>query len=319
MTGGRWRRGKKTPAKIAGFFFWLLSFAPALAFSQPLYKDYRPPRKIDAGLFAGLVFPGPRGTATYADDWNERLLKSVRERTDISADSRAGFFIDAFAAYDFHPNAGIKLDAGYAAAGVPNTADFSFAWTWADGSSYERNVLWRGSGRLSSIPVSLDLVAKLDIGPVVGTVEGGGTFFENSFNADSFFGYGITKITESGGTATQYIDAVQVGLKIPRTSWAAIGANVGAELSLPLSEGVSLKAEARYFYCPKRDISWNFVTGVSDGLFYSQPFALLKDIPFTNSDIAFITNNGLISEMRVDPSFFVAAVGFAINLGRASY
>jgi opacity protein-like surface antigen len=289
----------------------LICMGCLIASAQPLYRDYVKSTSFELGVFGGLALPQAKGTTAYQDTWNYYLLNNVVEKTTIEAKAKKGFFLGGFFSLFLNHHFGVQLNVGYLRADVPNTAEFNFAWTLYDGSKYQRNVEWEGSGRLVSIPVSLNLLGTFGVGSFEVVFSGGATLFNNGFRSDSYFGYGITKLTD----LYQYVDALKVGLKIPQTSWTAFGGNIGAGLNFKLSDRIGLNVEARYLACPKKEIAWDFVTGRYDGQFFSNLYPELKNQSFSEADVEYIQEDKKMSKITLNPSSFHVVVGLVYSFG----
>ncbi len=284
--------------------------------SAQYYFDYPTYKKYELGVFGGAALSLIKGTTVYSDQWNDLKLTYVVERTDIGLNSKAAFHFGGFFGYFFNPNIGLELDFEYLTTSVPTTAQASFHWAWSDGRSFIKDATWSGTGRLTSFPLSLNLVLRSEPGRSQWSLSGGVTYFHNAFRSESFFGYGISTLSEDG--QWQYLDFLRVGLRIPKTSWAVLGLNLGVGLSFKISDRIGIKAEARYFLCPEKKFTWEFVKGFYDGIFY--PY--IKNIDFGDGDIELITegpNPKMAPSLKLNPSFFRLSIGFAIFLGEREY
>jgi len=112
---------------------------------------------------------------------------------------------------------------------------------------------------------------------------------------------------------TQYVDALPVGLRIPDTSWTAIGADLGAALNLMVNDRFALRIEARYFYCPTKTLTWNYVFGNYDGIFYSD----IKGQAFGAKEAADLARGGIKLTLPVNPSYIEGSIGVVFYLGGA--
>jgi hypothetical protein len=290
-----------------------LGLAAASA-AQPILRDApgRPPFEI--GVFGGFSLSQIKGTTNYQDQWNYNLLRSVNEQTAIATNVKTGFSGSGSLAYYFSPNFGIQALFSYMKADVPNTAVSNFGWTWTDGSSYTKTGTWPGTGSFSSMPFSLDLVGKFGGSFFEAHFSAGVTMFVNTFEQNSFFGYGVTTIRQNAdSTYTQYIDALQVGLQIPRGTLkrTAFGANFGAGFTFNISDMIGIRADARYYYCPEQVMTWNFLLGNYDGTFFGD----IANEPFAEADVQLLQDLGKTFEMTVNPSFIQLSLGLVFRFG----
>lgn len=286
-----------------------LGLAAASA-AQPVLRDAPGHPPFELSLFGGIGLSQIKGTTNYEDQWGPySILRSVSEQTAIATNAKMGFAGGGSLAYYFSPNFGLQALFSYMKADVPNAAVTDFSWTWLDGSSYTKTGTWPGTGSFSSMPFSLDLVGKFGAGAFEAHFSGGVTMFVNTFEQNSFFGYGVTTI--QGGY--QYIDALQVGLQIPSGTLkrTAFGANVGAGFTINFSDMIGLRADARYYYCPEQVVTWNFLLGNYDGTFFGD----IANEPFAEADVQLLQDLGKTFEMTVNPSFIQLSLGLVFRFG----
>jgi hypothetical protein len=286
----------------------------AVSAAQPILRDApgRPP--FEFGVFGGFSLSQIKGTTNYQDQWYYNLLSSVSEQTAIATNAKNGFGGGGSLAYYFSPNFGLQALFSYMKADVPNAAVTDFGWTWTDGTSYAKTATWPGTGSFSSMPFSLDLVGKFGAGAVEVHFSGGVTMFVNTFEQNSFFGYGVTTIQQNAdSTYTQNVDALKVGLQIPSGTLkkTAFGANFGAGFTINFSDMIGLRADARYYYCPEQVVTWNFLLGNYNGTFFGD----ITNEPFTEDDIQYLGDNGKTFQMTVNPSFIQLSLGLVFRFG----
>jgi len=275
-----------------------------------------PVRQMEIGLWGGFSPDRVVGRMTSQDSWNSFLLSSVTEQTGIR--SKAGAAPAAGLSYSFFysPHLGVQVLAGCGQADLATSSAFDFAWTWTDGSGAAKSESWSGTGRLTRVPVCLNLVWKQGAGLFTVEVSGGPACYWSELRQGSTFGYGVTRVSlgsqPPGGTMTQAVDALAVPLTVPNTSWWSAGANIGGSLNVRLADFIGLKAEARYFYCPPKRVSWTPEAGTYDGMFGN---GILAE-PFTADDIAYLSGSGQKLEQKTDLSFVQFSLGMTFFLGR---
>jgi hypothetical protein len=103
----------------------------------------------------------------------------------------------------------------------------------------------------------------------------------------------------------QLMDMLKVGLRVPKTSWWAAGADFGFGWTHKLSDRLGLKIELRGFFCPAKVLTWAFVQGKYDGVFYGQ----IVGEPFGEDSVAFVTKARTLSSFDVKPSSLRLGVG----------
>lgn len=277
---------------------------------------------LEISLFGGLGMTSVKGQTTANDRWSSYygFFDPITENTIIDVTSKSGMFFGGGLGYFFSPNLGVQLNFGYLKSDSPNTSNFTFNFTnTVTGRSYSYpsyqpgiwDSPWNGTGSLVSIPVSLNIVARFGSARMQGYVTAGGTLFLNSFEGASSLGYGDAYSYYYYSYPYYYfsetIDAYQIGLTIPKTSWTAFGGDVGAGFTFMVSPMFGLFVEGKYFLCPAKDLTWDIVTGTYKGLFGN----LTGTLGQTGVDYIYSKN---AMTMKINPSFFQAVAGVKIKL-----
>jgi len=273
---------------------FLLVSAPTA--SAQYYFDYPKYARFETGVF---VFGGQalnNGRTNYSDSWHDRLLVSVFEKTIITQKSSLGGGAGLFFGFFFNRTLGAELLLESSASPLKTTAEMSASWMWADYRNVKHSATWLGTGRLSTTRISFNLVNRFPGRFRDLTFSGGVTAFRHAFTADSWFGFGVSKLSEDG--QFQLMDILKVGLRLPKTAWWALGIDFGIGYTHKLSERIGIKAEIRGFMCPAKTVSWTFVEGLYDGEFYGQ----MRDEPFGKDSVAFVTKARTLSGFAVKPS-----------------
>jgi len=296
---------------------WLfLILAATVSASAQYYFDYPTYKRFAFGLHGGAAFPLLKATTSYQDHWNDLLLISVTEVSNIEMKAKAGLLFGVHCTYFFNPSMGIRLEAGPRSWDVPTSTDVTFSWTWADGRRFQSKPVWKGAGRATTLPIDLDFIWKRELGRHEWFVSGGLSYYRHTFRAESSFGYGISTLSSDG--SEQYIDALRIGLSVPEMSWTSFGFNAGLGLNIKLSEFLGFQVEAGYFYSPQKRSAWTFVKTDYDGVFFSN----IKGIDFNDGDIQFLTGGNapkMKTGLSLNPSFIRLAVGLVLFLGNAEY
>jgi len=283
--------------------FGLLVLGSAAAASAQYYFDYPRFSRFEAGAFAFGWRSMENGQTVYSDAWYDRLLIMVHEQTLISSRPSIGAGAGLSFALYFNKSLGVEVLLETSASALKTSADIAAAWTWADNRVIRQNASWPGTGRFSSTRISLNAVNRFSNLRRDWMVSGGLTAFRNGFSSDSWFGFGVTKMTEDG--QTQLMDILKVGLRVPKTSWWALGLDLGIGYKHKLSERIGLKAEVRIFFCPARTVSWTFVQGTYNGVFYGQ----ILNEPFGQDSVDFVTGAGTLSPFTIKPSSLRIGLG----------
>ncbi len=285
---------------------------------QPQVREESPASELGPGmeisLFGGLGMTSVKGQTTANDRWSSYygFFNPITENTIIDVASKSGMFFGGGLGYFFSPNLGLQLSFGYLKSDSPNTSNFTYNWTnTVSGSSYSKNYPWTGTGSLVSIPISLNFVARFGSPRMYGYVNAGGTLFLNSFEGASSLGYGdaysYSTYIYPYIYYTETLDAYQVGLTIPKTSWTAFGGDIGAGFTFMVSPMFGLFVEGKYFLCAAKDLTWDIVTGTYHGLFGN----LTGTIGQSTVDYIYSKN---AMTVKINPSFFQAVAGVKIKL-----
>jgi hypothetical protein len=306
----------KIRAAAAILFFTLTTSATTGLFAAAPADDARG-RKLELYLFGSFAFSRINGSTLYSASWSANYLSEVDEQSEISMYPDLGLAAGASLAYFFSPSWGIQLRAGVLTARVENTSIVRFHWVWSSGDSGSLEQGYDRLGHVTTLPLSLNLAVRTGSGRIEGAFSGGLTLFRNTFRSDTIFGYGTTKIesifVDPNWVLTQYVDALPVGLRIPATSWTAIGADLGAALNLMVNDRLAIRLEARYFYCPTKTLTWDFVYGSYDGIFYND----IKGQPFGAAEAADLARSGYRFTLPVNPSYVEGSIGVVFYLGGA--
>jgi hypothetical protein len=275
-------------------------------------------KKFELSLYGGYALTQVDGQSNYTRTWSFYWVDSVTETTNITGKSPGAGSIGASFAYFFTPNFGIQLSGEFLLKGkTPMKSHFNYDYTWYDGDSYNETADWEGTGGLSSIPLSLDLVGRFGDGTIGGSVSAGATLFMNSFEADSAIGLGYSEYSWYWYWYPywyywwQDVDALRIPVVIDKTSWTAFGGNFGASLTFKMSDKIGLFLDGRYFLCPAKEFDWSFVTGTYDGIFYDD----ITDVEIDQDALDYLGVGNNMKPFKVNPSFFRIAAGIKFYLG----
>jgi opacity protein-like surface antigen len=247
----------------------------------------------------------------YSYEWSYMLLQSVKEDTLVSMKGEGGFFLTGGASFFFHPNFGIQIGGGYFSSNVPNTGSFTFAWqSTEDPRATTEEATWKGDGKMTTIPLYLNLVGKFKMDMVNVFLTAGPTLYFNSFEANSFVGFGDSYYTIIEPYLYQWVDAFQIPVSIPKTTWKSFGANFGLGIDIEVSPGVAITAEGRYFLVPKESLAWQWIPGTYDSIFYDN----FTGWEYTADDLA--DYQAEITMLEVKPSFFSFTLGLRLTFGQ---
>jgi opacity protein-like surface antigen len=277
-------------------------------------QSYQP--QFEFSIFGGYALTNVRGATAYSDTYSSYFgyFDPINESTTIDLKSKNGLFFGGSISYFFSPSIGLQLSAGFLNSDVPNTSTVSYSrHNTLNGQTYTDDFAFTGTGTFSSIPISLNLVARFGNDRLSGYLSGGPTLYLNSYEGVSSFGFGIYDYSAEYIYPylylTDYVDVLQVGLEIPKTSWTGFGGNIGAGVTFNFSPSVGLTLDARYYLCPAKDLPWNFQLGDYDGLLNT-----LTGYSFTQDDVDYVL--GVSDFMtRINPSFFKITAGISFRFG----
>jgi opacity protein-like surface antigen len=271
----------------------------------------QPERRIELNLFGGFAWTGVKGAATYGDSWNLDSLSNADESAAISSISKNAPFFGAGLDYFLRPHFGLGLSIEYLRSGLDTRSSFHLSWTWsplAGGATGSRSGEWISAGNfLTRIPISVNFFARFGEGPIQGFVQGGPAVYFNKATLDSSIAYGVSD-------GYEYIDAARLpinarDLKSGTSSWMGIGANFGGGLIYKIGPSLGLDLEARYFFCPDRELDWRIGAGTFVGILGQS-----SAIEISSVDTDYLYDYGLISKIRVNPSFFQLRIGLKIKI-----
>jgi opacity protein-like surface antigen len=284
------------------------------------------------GVLLFLVFPGfgqqktwPRfefniaggygltqfdGVSTYAYEWSYQYLDFVKETTDLSMKAENAFSLRAGFTYFFTPMIGVQLGGGFFSSNVPVEGTFTFQHKWTTSSTtYTNERTWAGDGKMSVVPIYLNLVGKFSMSFVDIVLTAGPTLYMNSYESNSYVGFGDTLYFIIWPYAYQYIDAFQIPVEIPKTSWTAFGGNIGIGFDFKVTPQVAISLEGRYFLVPSKELFYEWIPGTYTGVIYEQ----FEDWEYTADDLQ--DYQDMMTGVNVKPSFFAISVGVKYAFG----
>ena len=280
----------------------LLVFCALLLFSAALFAQYDE-KKIEFSLTGGYALGNLAATSAYSNTWSYYYIQSMNANTAITLANKNSFTLGANFSYFFTPNVGIQVGGAYFAPTGDITSDWNFTFNWYGYSSTSDNGSFAMTqGKLTSIPIYLNLIAKYRMDPIEIFASAGPTIFFNSFEAtaSSIFPESIYQAYWWGWH--QWVDFFEIPIAIQKTNWTGFGFNVGGGFDIKFSPSVALTVEARYFYCAPKELSWTWTTGTYSSFEYGY---------FSNFNYSdFSTEEGLTTTLKVNPSFFSFSGGF---------
>lgn len=267
-------------------------------------------RGFELGLFGGWGFSKAAGSSTFSSEWSALALESLRADTTISAKPTGRYALGASLGYFFLPGLGLELSGVTFDPDVATTSDLLFNWKLAGRPEVSESRSWPGTGRLSSVAVSLDLAARHDLGPVRLSLSAGPTLFIHSYSASASAGLGASYIVVWYVFIDQFVDSFQIPVRVEETSWTAVGGNAALSAEVRLAGPLSLALSARYYLSPSKTLTWKWQAGTYTGL--NNPNGYFSDWEFRDADFA--PFQAATTALKVDPSFLVVTAGLKLRL-----
>jgi len=288
-----------------------------LLLSLSAFAQYGPFPRFEFNVMGGYGLAQFKGDSMYSNSWSYSFLQYVNEDTTLSMKAGNSIFFTGGLSYFFHPNIGIQLGAGYFSSNVSITGSFAFSYKWTSSSTvYNESKDWGGEGKegkLSTVPIYLNLIGKFRMNMVDIFVTAGPTLYLNNYEANSFVGYGATAdgylYIYPYWYYVQWVDAFQIPASIPKTSWTAFGANFGLGFDFKVGPSVAVTLEGRYFLVPKKSLVWEWTPGTYDSIFYDN----FTGVEFAAPDFA--TSQNKMTPAAVNPSFISVAIGIRLAFG----
>jgi opacity protein-like surface antigen len=272
-----------------------LSIFAGLALAQDV-----PWKRIEFDLLGGFGLSQAQPSSTANRNYSYVNLSSIIANNTISGEAKINIFLGGFMSFFFSPAIGVQAGIGYFNVDVPNQTAFNFSWSETTTQSLQAS--WDGTGRLTTIPLNLNVAAKLRMGRLEIFLSAGPALFINLFQATATAG-ASTLIRYS---ASHYdVDALPADLEIEETTWISFGGDAGAGIGLRLIDNLGIFMDARYYYCPKKDLSWTWLPGTYTGLRH-----LLVNVD-TPADV-FTSVQGSTTAYGVNPSLFRISGGIKI-------
>jgi opacity protein-like surface antigen len=281
----------------------LLVFVALLILSAGLFAQYGDEKRIEFSITGGFGLSSLDAVSSYVDDWGPYYhLQEVYEYTDFTMTKKNSFTLGASLSYFFTPNVGIQFGGAYFAPKTDIYSDWGFTWNWYGfGDVSDSDTFGLTEGKFSSIPLYINLIAKYRMGSIELFASGGPAFFINKFEADATSLYGDSLYLSYWWGSEQFIDFFAIPVYIDQ-SWTGFGFDVGGGVDILFSPSMAFTVEARYFYCPNKDLYWTWQTGTYDSFEYGW---------FAGWDYSdFSTAESLTSALTIKPSFFSISGGF---------
>jgi opacity protein-like surface antigen len=224
------------------------------------------PYKGDFAVMGGIAMASfvPDSTS-YSDSWNEGILKSVTESGTVTHKIDNPLGVGISFSYLFMGGLGIqaRVDYNLTKKFIPeeSLSDYTITWSWTSSGPYSIDETWPVTGEISVIPLSLNLIYKVQGGGIfVPYFSGGVSYFTGKLKANTYGGFGLTW-TDS---TSRYIDYLDIPVMID-ASLSGIGFNVGGGIDLVLTPNIAISLEGIYFIGKTIEEYWAPVPGTYSG------------------------------------------------------
>ena len=264
--------------------------------------------RFEVGLSGGYGWSRAGGTSTFLRESVTSFYTHLSAADAIALDSAAAVQVGGSCTLYLTPAFGVRFGFGYLKSAM--TGGSVFRLDSVRGAPASREVSWSGKGEITAVPLFLNLTARSPGKTVRAYVSGGVALFLNAFLADVPAGIEAIEPVWNAGPGTppvqvladEKLDILPVPISVADTTWAAVGANLGAGLDVAIARNAALSVEACYFFCPAKTFAWDWTPGVYDGL-----EGKIAGWNFT-ADAARAAGQKT-SGLRIDPSFFQVSLG----------
>ncbi|MGB7294028.1 MAG: hypothetical protein WBC70_00425 [Candidatus Aminicenantales bacterium] len=259
--------------------------------------------KFDLAFMGGIVGGAFVDKSTsYSDDWSEGILESVTESGTISHEFKRPFGFTMSMSYLILGGLGLQLRADYNTTvkiSDDQGSHYNLAWSWtSDAGPFETEENWPVTGEFSLMPISLNLIYK---------IQGSGVFIPYISAGVTYF-TGNVKISTTGAYAFSYvsgdyrrIEYLSLPLRMDE-SLSGVGFNLNGGFDFRLMKNIALTVDAAYFIKSKIEKNWAVAPGTYPGNNFPE-FSWIIDQEF--ADIL----SDALGTLSINPSFFKVAGG----------
>jgi hypothetical protein len=260
---------------------------------------------LEFALTGGLGFNRfTGGTSSYTAGWGPYFdLQAVAESGSLYFTLGNPTTLAVSCAYFFTPGLGLRLqiDRPLKQSFEEGFSNYALSWIMAGADSDGRMKSWPATGSLSVMPISLNAIARVALGPVVTAfLTAGPAYFTGTFSADSSIGYGRSWVDTA-----QNFDFFTIPVKLEKTV-SGFGFNAGAGLEVWANRSVAILLEGAYFGGPSATEKW----AVQAGPYESN---ITAGIAWTNTALPAELAD-YIAPLTVKLSFFKIVAGVKIHL-----
>ncbi len=285
----------------------LLVFVALLTLTAGLFAQYGygDEKRIEFSITGGYGLSSLEGQSSYNAVWGSfHALDTVDEYSLFDMQKKNTFTLGASLSYFFSPNFGIQLGGAFFAPKSDIYSDWDFVFNWYGYSDYSDSGSFDlTQGKLTSIPLYINLIGKYRMGSIDLFVSGGPTLFINKFEADATGIFGASLYNSYWWGWEQFVDFFAIPTFIDE-SWTGFGFNVGGGIDIRFSPSMAFTVEARYFYSASKELFWTWQTGTYDPFYFGFP----EMSGWTFDDLSYADEN--TTSLTIKPSFFSFSGGF---------
>lgn len=264
--------------------------------------------KFELSFHFGIGFLYGETSSTFSHIGGYMIGGRFEEKNFISTSPKMRLSVGGDISYFPTNKIGIQVAFGYFKAKVPNESLYDFSWGYGTILDYSSSAAWSGDGEIRVLPVSLNCITKFRNQDLRLNVSGGLALFFNKFHTDSFVGMVVSRTVYYYDKQKYwffYDDALKVPGKI-KESWRSLGLNLGAEVELRIAKKADITIDARYYYCPSKELMWKISAGSYTGF--------VNNLDWTVQDYTKQFYEGGLSPFTVNPSFLMVSVGLKFSL-----
>jgi hypothetical protein len=164
----------------------------------------------------------------------------------------------------FSPSWGVSVSVSSFNQKFNSESDYQFSWVWYTNEGYSIDENFTDSGKITLMPINLNLIAVLRLGTSAGiNFYAGPTLYLTKVDLKSHVGYSVTG-TKSDGYV--YVDWFPYEFEISESA-SIFGANAGLDFEYILGNNIGVYVGIQYFYVPKKEYNWQLIIKRYDGEF----------------------------------------------------
>ncbi len=260
---------------------------------------------LEFALTGGLGFNRfTGGTSSYTAGWGPYFdLQAVAESGTLYFTLGNPTTVAVSCAYFFTPGLGLRfqIDRALKQSFEEGFSNYALSWIMTGTDSVGRMKTWPLTGSLSVMPISLNAIARVALGPVVTAfLTAGPAYFAGTFSADSSMGFGASWMSTISN-----LDFFTLPIRIEKTL-NGFGYNAGLGLEVWAGPSLAITLEGDYYGGPSATAAWAVQSG---------PYVSNINTGLTWTDLTLAGRSpDSIPPLTIKLSFFKIAAGVKISL-----